>query len=84
MVGDFTAPLIPGYTWLEHRRSQGKRGGIALLIRQGISILSHHSNEVAQVVTILGPHGARGALCNVYIPPVGTLSRRRLSEEVAL
>ena len=80
-MGDFEAPYVEGFTWYEHRRSKGKRGGIAFLVRKGINILSHRSSEFAQVLTILGPSGARGALCNVYIPPSGTLPRRRLREE---
>ena len=72
---------MAGYSWFEHRRSRGKRGGIAVLVRKGIHVMAHHSTECAQVLTVQGPHGARGAICNVYIPPVGNLSRRKLTEE---
>ena len=47
LVGSFGAPLVDGYTWYEHRRSKGKRGGIAILVRKGISVLTHHSTEFA-------------------------------------
>ena len=81
MVGEFAAPYVAGFTWYEHRHKSGKRGGIAILVRKGINVLAHHSSEFAQVLTILGPLGARGAICNVYLPPSGCLPRRRLSEE---
>ena len=72
---------MPGYKWFEHRRIKGKRGGIATLVRSNISVLAHHSGEFAQVVTLLGPHGAKGSVGNVYIPPIGNLGRRKLTKE---
>ena len=81
MVGSFDAPHVPGYNWFEHRRAKGKRGGIAILVRANISVLAHHSAECAQIITLLGPHGAKGMVCNVYIPPVGNLGRRKLTED---
>ena len=72
---------MDGYRWFEHRRSTGKRGGIAILVRKGISVLAHHSNEFAQTITLLSPYGAKSALCNVYMPPTGNLSRRKLNED---
>ena len=44
-------------------------------------MLAHHSVEFAQVITLLGPHGAKGSVGNVYIPPIGNLGRRKLTEE---
>ena len=41
LVGEFAAPWVAGFTWYEHRRTKGKRGGIAILVRKGINILSH-------------------------------------------
>lgn len=81
LVGEFAAPWVAGFTWYEHRRTKGKRGGIAILVRKGINILSNRSSEFAQVLSILSPHGARGALCNVYMPPTTSLARRRVSED---
>ena len=80
-MGSFDVPLVPGYKWFEHGRARGKRGGIAILVRSNISVLTHHSAECAQLVTLLGPHGAKGSICNVYMPPVGTLGRRKVTEE---
>ena len=59
---------MPGSNWFEHRRTKDKRCGIAILVRSNISVLAHHSVEFAQVITLLGPHGAKGSVGNVYIP----------------
>ena len=80
-MGSFDAPYMSGYNWFEHRHTKGKRSGFATLVRSNISVLAHHSVEFAQVVTLLGPHGAKGSVGNVYIPPVGNLGRRKLSED---
>ena len=35
---------IPGYTTLEQRREKGKRGGIAILVRNSLKVLQHTGN----------------------------------------
>ena len=39
---------IPGYNTLEQRRTTGKRGVIALLVRKSLKILQSSGNEYAQ------------------------------------
>ena len=43
---------IPGYQVFEQRRESGKRGGIAILVRNGIQVIRTIGNEYAQGVCI--------------------------------
>ena len=43
---------IPGYQVFEQRRESGKRGGIAILVRNGIQVTRNVGNEYAQGVCI--------------------------------
>jgi hypothetical protein len=43
---------IPGYQVYEERRTKGRRGGIAILVKQGLKILKYVGNEYAQGVGI--------------------------------
>jgi exonuclease III len=43
---------IPGYQVFEQRRESGKRGGIAILVRNGIKVTRNVGNEYAQGVCI--------------------------------
>jgi exonuclease III len=43
---------IPGYQVFEQRREQGKRGGIAMLIKKGIKVVRYIGNEYAQGVCL--------------------------------
>jgi hypothetical protein len=36
---------IPGYQVFEQRRDTGKRGGIAILVRNGIQVVRYIGNE---------------------------------------
>ena len=60
---------IPGYTTLEQRREKGKRGGIAILVRNSLKVLQYTGNEYAQQVVLGLPDGQRAAITNVYLPP---------------
>jgi exonuclease III len=39
---------IPGYLVYEERRATDRRGGIAMLVKQGIKVLKYTGNEYAQ------------------------------------
>jgi exonuclease III len=43
---------IPGYQVFEQRRESGKRGGIAILVKNGIQVTRTIGNEYAQGVCI--------------------------------
>jgi hypothetical protein len=70
---------VPGYRWYEKRRS-GRRGGIAILVREGIAVIRHVCNEYAQFVELQMPNGTTGIVANVYLPPTNNLARRNLTE----
>ena len=71
------------YRVFEQRRARGHRGGIAVLVRKGLSIGRSFGNEYAQVVDITTPNGAAAAIVNVYFPPIENLRRRGVAEGVA-
>jgi exonuclease III len=43
---------IPGYLVYEERRATDRRGGIAMLVKQGIKVLKYTGNEYAQGIGI--------------------------------
>jgi exonuclease III len=45
-------PKIPGYHILEQRREKGKRGGIAILVRNSLNIIKNTGNQHAQTAQI--------------------------------
>ena len=70
---------VPGYHWYEQRRS-GRRGGIAILVREGLCVHRVVGNEYAQFVELRLPNGALCTIGNTYLPPTTNLGRRRLTE----
>ena len=70
---------MSGYHWYEQRRS-GRRGGIAILVRDGLCVHRVLGNEYAQFVELRLPNGALCTIANVYLPPTSNLGRRRLTE----
>ena len=58
---------------MEQRRERGSRGGIAIIIRKGIKILSYIGNEFAQGVCLQVQGGEKLWVGNVYMPPVQSL-----------
>lgn len=65
------------------RRQRGKRGGFAILVRDGLHVLRTHANEFAQLVDLQLHDGSRLAIVNVYMPPVASLRRKHLTDEHA-
>jgi exonuclease III len=61
---------IPGYQVFEQRREKGKRGGIAILVRNGIQVIRHIGNEYTQGVCIQVQGGEKIWIGNVYLPPI--------------
>ena len=72
---------VPGYRWYEQRRA-GNRGGIAILVREGLAVHRVVGNEYAQFVELRPPQGELLTVANVYLPPTTNLGRRRLTEDV--
>ena len=66
-----------------HRRTKGKRGGFATLVRKGITVQRHVANEYAQLLELTVPGGSHLAVVNCYLPPGNGMRRKRLSEEAA-
>ena len=75
-------PDIPGYTVHEQRRPSGKRGGFATLVKKGLHVTRVAQNDYAILVDLLLPGGDRLAVVNSYLPPIASLKRKRLSDEV--
>ena len=46
------APDIPGYVVHDQRRTKGKRGGFAMLVRKGLQCTRTLCNDYAQLVDI--------------------------------
>ena len=67
----------------EHRRTKGKRGGFATLVRKGITVQRHLSNDYAQLLNLTVPGGSQLAVINSCLPPANGMRRKRLSEEAA-
>ncbi len=61
---------IPGYQVFEQRRNTGKRGGIAIIVRNGIQVLRHIGNEFSQGVCLQVHGGEKLWVGNVYMPPI--------------
>ena len=74
---------VPGYTVVERRRDKGRRGGLAILVRKSLKILSENSNEYALQVQLGLPDGQRATITNVYLPPSTSLLRRHVSDKTA-
>ncbi len=72
---------MPGYRWYEQRRT-GNRGGIAILVKDGIAVHRVVGNEYAQFVELRPPQGDMLTVANVYLPPTTNLGRRNLTEAV--
>jgi exonuclease III len=70
---------VPGFRWHEQRRS-GRRGGIAILVRDNLTVHRVVGNEYAQFVELRLPNGALCTIANVYLPPNNNLARRNLTE----
>ena len=71
---------LPGYRWYEHRRS-GTRGGIAVLVREGLHVRKTASNEYAQMVDLQMSDGSICSIINTYLPPMYNLGRRHITED---
>jgi hypothetical protein len=71
---------LPGYRWFEQRRS-GRRGGIAILVKEGLHVSRVVGNEYAQLVELRTHGGAMCTVANVYLPPNNNLGRRHLTEQ---
>jgi exonuclease III len=71
---------LPGYRWFEQRRS-GRRGGIAILVKEGLHVSRAVGNEYAQLVELRTHSGAMCTLANAYLPPNNNLGRRQLTEQ---
>jgi hypothetical protein len=67
---------IPGYQVYEERREKGRRGGIALLVKQGLKVLKYVGNEYAQGVGIQTQGGETVWVGNVYLPPTNSMPKR--------
>jgi hypothetical protein len=70
---------VPGFKWHEQRRS-GRRGGIAILVRDNLPVHRVVGNEYAQFVELRLPNGSLCTIANVYLPPTNNLARRNLTE----
>jgi exonuclease III len=75
-------PDIPGYNVFEHRRAKGKRGGFATLVKKGLNVTRVVDNDYAILTELLLPGGDRVAVVNSYMPPIASIKRKRLSDEV--
>ena len=75
-------PDIPGYNVFEQRRAKGKRGGFATLVKKGLNVTRVVANDYALLTELLLPGGDRVAVVNVYMPPIASIKRKRLSDEV--
>jgi exonuclease III len=75
-------PDIPGFHVFEHRRAKGKRGGFATLVKKGINVTRVVDNEYALLTDLLLPGGARVAVVNTYMPPIASIKRKRLNDEM--
>ncbi len=64
---------IPGYQVFEQRRGTGKRGGIAIIVRNGIKVIRHIGNEFSQGVCLQVHGGEKLWVGNVYMPPTQNL-----------
>ena len=71
---------IPGFRVLEQRRQKGRRGGIAIIVRNSLPILAYQGNEYAQFVHVGLPDGEKAVIKNVYLPPYESLRRRKIQE----
>lgn len=60
----------------EQRRDTGQRGGMAVLVRKALKVLSVSGNEYAQHLRLGLPDGSNLELTNVYLPPQQSLTRR--------
>ena len=67
----------------EHRRTKGKRGGFATLVRKGITVQRHVSNDYAQLLNLTVPGGRQLAVINSYLPPANSMRRKRQPEDAA-
>ena len=74
---------IPGYLVLEERRATDRRGGIAILVKQGLKVLKYVGNEYAQGIDIQGHGGEHIWVGNVYLPPATNLQTRGIDEDSA-
>ena len=75
-------PDLPGYNVFEHRRAKGKRGGFATLVKKGINVTRVVDNDYALLTDLLLPGGDRVAVVNTYMPPVASIRRKHLTDEV--
>ena len=75
-------PDIPGYNVFEQRRAKGKRGGFATLVKKGLNVTRVVANDYALLTELLLPGGDRVAVVNAYMPPIASIKRKRLSDEV--
>jgi hypothetical protein len=73
---------IPGYQVFEQRRETGKRGGIAILVRNGIQVLRHVGNEYSQGICIQIHGGEKLWIGNIYMPPAQNLHKRGIDEQI--
>ena len=74
-------PDIPG-TVHEQRRSSGKRGGFATLVKKGLQVTRVVTNDYAILTDLQLPGGDKLAVVNTYLPPIASIKRKRLSDEV--
>ncbi len=59
---------IPGYQVFEQRRDKGRRGGMAILVRNGIQVTKYIGNEYSQGVCIQ-VHGGEKYGSETFICP---------------
>jgi exonuclease III len=64
---------IPGYQVFEQRRDKGRRGGMAILVKNGIQVTKYIGNEYSQGVCIQVHGGEKIWVGNVYMPPTTSL-----------
>ena len=53
------------------------------MVRKGISVQRHLSNEYAQLLNLSVPGGNQLAVINCYLPPGNSMRRKRWSEDAA-
>ena len=77
------SPKIDGYKIIEERRKDSTRGGIAIYVRNKLTVTWTKSNEYCILAKITLPNSRRINIANIYLPPTSSLKRRQITDEQA-
>lgn len=83
MASEAKTPELPGYKVVEQRRAHGIHGGIATYFRQTIKLEATDGNEYGLYTKFALPTSQRINVINAYIPPYGSLLRKKIQEKHA-